>query len=102
MAMFVLLDDTPEGEGMVLSAARYFSIVGNESGTRDLAFRDAHSLDQQRFYDMLCLTYGSNPTKNKKLLGKNGLPPERAERCQAKYNRVNHSWERLLAPYLKS
>lgn len=101
LAMFVLLDGTPEGEGMVLSAATYFSIVSSQSNNRDLAFWDEHSLDQQRFYDMLCLTYGSNPTKNKRLLGKNGLPPERAERCPAEFKRVDHSWRKLLAPYLK-
>lgn len=102
LAMFVLLDGTPEGEDMVLSAVTYFAIVGDRQGNDELAFWDEHSLDQQRFYDMLCLTYGSNPSKNKYLLGKNGLPPNRAERCPAEFQRVNHSWEKLLAPYLKS
>jgi Putative metallopeptidase len=101
LAMFVLLDGTPEGEGMVLSAATYFSIVSHGQDTKTLLFSDEHSLDQQRFYDMLCLTYGSNPAKNKNLLGKNGLPPERAERCPAEYTRVDHSWTKLLEPYLK-
>ena len=102
LAMFVLLDGTPEGEDMVLSAATYFSIVSSERSDEEPVFWDEHSLDQQRFYDMLCLTYGSNPTKNKHLLGKNGLPPDRAQRCPAEFQRVNHSWEKLLAPYLKS
>lgn len=102
LAMFVLLDGTPEGEDMILSAAQFFAIVSDGQNSDELAFWDEHSLDQQRFYDMLCLTYGSNPTKNKNLLGKNGLPANRAERCPAEFQRVNHSWEKLLAPYLKS
>ncbi len=102
LALFVLLDGTPEGEGMVLSAATFFSVVSAEQQDGEPAFWDEHSLDQQRFYEMLCLTYGSNPAKNKNLLGKNGLPPERAQRCPAEYQRVNHSWSILLAPYLKS
>lgn len=102
LAMFVLLDGTPEGEDMVLSAATFFAIVGSEINNDELNFWGEHSLDQQRFYDMLCLTYGSNPSKNKKLLGKNGLPPERAERCPAEFKRVDSAWRRLLAPYLKS
>ena len=102
LAMFILLDGTPEGEGMVLSAATYFSIVSSRNGSSEPVFWDQHSLDQQRFYDMLCLTYGSNPSKNKNLLGKNGLPPERAQGCPAEFKRVNHSWEKLLTPYLKS
>ena len=101
LAMFILLDGTPDGEAMVLSAAKYFSYVSSAQSNEDLAFWDEHSLDQQRFYDMLCLTYGSNPSQNKNLLGKNGLPLERAERCPAEFNRVNKSWTKLLAPYLK-
>lgn len=101
LALFVLLDGTPEGENMVLSAATYFDVVSSEQGTADLAFWGEHSLDVQRFYDMLCLTYGSNPTQNKFLLGKNGLPRERSQGCEAEYSRVNRSWQQLLLPYLK-
>ncbi len=102
LAMFILLDGTPEGEGMVLSAATFFAIMSSRQGDDELAFWGEHSLDQQRFYDMLCLTYGSNPAKNKDLLGKNGLPADRAERCPAEFKRVDNAWRKLLAPYLKS
>jgi hypothetical protein len=102
LATFILLDGTPEGEKMVLSTAIFFSLVSEGQSNNELAFWDEHSLDQQRFYDMLCLTYGSNPSKNKNLLGKKGLPPARAERCPAEFKRVDRAWQKLLAPYLKS
>ncbi len=102
LAMFILLDGTPEGEKMVLSTAMFFAAVSNGQAADELAFWGEHSLDQQRFYDMLCLTYGSNPAKNKGLLGKNGLPAERAERCPSEFRRVDNAWRKLLAPYLKS
>lgn len=102
LAMFVLLDGTPEGERMILSAATFFAVASSRRGSEDLAFWGEHSLDQQRFYDMLCLTYGSNPAENKHLLGKNGLPPNRAERCPTEFKRVDSAWQKLLAPYLKS
>ena len=102
LAMFILLDGTPEGEGMVLSAAMFFAVVSDNRGNDELAFWDEHSLDQQRFYDMLCLTYGSNPSQNKHLLGKNGLPTDRADRCPAEFKRVDSAWKKILAPYLKS
>jgi hypothetical protein len=101
LATVILLDGTPEGELMVLSAAIFFSVVSGEQDERELAFWDEHSLDQQRFYDMLCLTYGSNPTKNKQLIGGFGLPPERAQRCPAEYKRIDQSWGKLLTPYIK-
>lgn len=102
LAMFILLDGTPEGVQMVLSAAIYFGLASEDRDNDELAFWDEHSLDQQRFYDMLCLTYGSNPSKNKKLLGEDGLPVERAERCPAEFEKVDRTWRKLLAPYLKS
>lgn len=101
LAMFILLDGTPDGESMVLSAATFFALASANEDTADLAFWGEHSLNQQRFYDMLCLTYGSNPAKNKNLLGKDGLPKERAERCPAEFKRVDKSWQKLLLPYLK-
>ncbi len=102
LAMVILLDGTPESENMVLSAATFFAIAGSEQDRKDLVFWGEHSLDQQRFFDMLCLTYGSNPTKNKHLLGDNRLPVQRAERCPFEYKRVDSAWGRLLTPYLKN
>lgn len=102
LAMVLLLDGTPEGEKMVLSAAIFFSVASAEQDDRELAFWDEHSLDQQRFYDMLCQIYGSNPEKNQHLLGEDGLPVERAERCPAEYKRIDSAWGQLLVPYLKN
>ncbi len=101
LAMVLLLDGTPEGERMVLSAAIFFSISSAEQDDRELAFWDEHSLDQQRFYDMLCQIYGSNPEKNEHLLGEDALPLERAARCPAEYKRIDSAWGQLLGPYLK-
>ena len=100
LAMIVLLDGTPEGERMVLNGATFFALNSEEGEAGNLAFWDVHSFNQQRFYDILCLVYGSNPGQNKNLLGENLLPPERAQGCSAEYYRVNRAWERLLTPYL--
>ena len=86
---------------MVLATAVFFSIVSAEQGNRGLAFWGEHSLDQQRYYDMLCLTYGSNTERNKHLVGEGRLPIDRAERCPAEYQRVDRAWGQLLVPYLK-
>lgn len=99
LAIFLILDGTPEGEQMVLTAATYFAITSEQN--EELTFWGEHSLNQQRFYDMLCLTYGGNPEKNKNLLGEDGLPEERAERCPEEYEKVDRTWKKLLAPYLK-
>lgn len=101
LAMIVLLDGTSEGENMVINAANFFGLVSDEEDKSKLVFWGEHSLNEQRFYDMVCLTYGSNPSKNKYLLGNDFLPKERAVRCPAEFQRVDRAWERLLTPYLK-
>lgn len=101
LAMVILLDGTPEGESMVASASLFFILSSGNQEDQELAFWDEHSLDQQRFYDTVCLAYGSNPSKNKDLIGENGLPEERAGRCPSEFQRANRAWQKLLEPYLQ-
>ncbi len=42
---------------------------------------DNHALDIQRFYDMMCLLYGSDPDKYKEVEKQLGLPYQRAFSC---------------------
>lgn len=101
LAMIILLDGTPEGQQMVISGALFFKLVSEGEKNAELAFWDEHSLDQQRFYNTLCLVYGSDPVKNKGMIGKNGLPAERAQGCTDEFKRADRAWQRLLTPYLK-
>lgn len=99
LAVVLSLDGTDEGDDVVLTAAILHNINSTES---DMPFWDEHSFDKQRFYNLLCYTYGSNPEKNKDLIGVDLLPKERAVRCPEEYKRADHAWEILLTPYLKS
>jgi len=60
-----------------------------------------HSLSEQRFYNILCLVYGSNPEKFNFLVEDGDLPEERAEICPSEYERKVNSWDTLLSPYWK-
>lgn len=100
LAAIILLDGTPEGVDMMISAAIFFDLAAAETNKDDLAFWDEHSLDAQRMYDTLCMTYGSNPTKNKNIVSGGYLPAERAGRCSEEFRKINRAWDRLLAPYV--
>lgn len=100
LATIIMLDGTPEGQRSTINAALEFKIASAEQTKDDLLFWDEHSFSQTRFYDMLCLVYGSDPKKNAGLVGPDLLPQERARRCPAEYQRANHAWERLLTPYI--
>lgn len=100
LATILILDGSAEGRATALNAARQFDIASRDEDSDDMAFWDEHSFSKTRFYDMLCLVYGSNPKQNRKLVGPNLLPAERAERCPEEYRRAERSWLKLLAPYV--
>ena len=59
-------------------------------------FADVHGLDRQRFYNVLCLAWGSDPKRYAfaKDLGK--LPDERAEGCVDEYHQVRYAVQTLI------
>jgi hypothetical protein len=59
-------------------------------------FADVHGLDRQRFYNVLCLAWGSDPKRYAfaKDLGK--LPDERADGCAEEYHQVRYAVQTLI------
>ena len=55
-----------------------------------------HSLGPQRFYNVACLVYGSNPLKYPEMVGPEALPEDRAGRCAGEYAQVEKAFDRLL------
>ncbi len=99
---FINLTELGEvGVRSVLAASNAFKIEskGNVQSERNLA--DEHLLQEQRSYNSLCMTYGSNPAKYAFIVDKGYLPPSRADRCPDEYKRTAKSWSLLLAPWRK-
>ena len=61
-----------------------------------------HSADIKRYYNILCLLYGSDPGTFWPVVAKSGIPLERARRCEREYASKSRNWERLLAGYLRA
>jgi hypothetical protein len=89
------------GSRAAIAAADAFNLSSQLRDNKELPFYDEHSLDQQRFYSILCQLYGSNPTKYKNLVTKNILPEPRAVRCPAEYEQNVRTWDRLFEKYRK-
>ncbi len=100
LSVVLMLDGTPSGDRSVLNAATWYNILARKASKADLLFWDEHSFDKTRFYDMLCMVYGSSPDKNFKLVGPRGLPEGRAGNCPADFQRINRAWLKLLEPYI--
>ena len=65
-------------------------------------YYDAHSMNLQRAYQIVCLMVGSDPEKFKELGEITGLPEERTRSCKGDYSTATWSWETLLKPHLRT
>jgi len=100
LASIIMLDGSTEGQRSTVNAALEFEIASRGDNTKDMVFWDEHSFNKTRFFDMMCLVYGSNPVKNGNMVGPKKLPEERAGRCEIEYKRATNAWFKLLAPYV--
>ena len=66
----------------------------------DEDYADVHSLDRQRYYNILCLIYGSDSAGYADLVEDGDLPEGRAETCEYEFAQKTDSWTRLLGSNL--
>jgi len=67
-----------------------------------LDFSDAHGLDRQRAFQIICLMVGSDGSKFKDLANWVRLPVDRQDSCRADYDDVKRAWRLVLTPHLRS
>jgi hypothetical protein len=101
LSTLVLINNTNYGEQMALSGAISFQLYADLDKGEAKIYWDEHSLDEQRFYDTICLIYGHAPDKYSYLVKDGTLPEERAELCREDYPKVARAWRQLLIPFLK-
>ncbi|HEX8265357.1 MAG TPA: DUF4344 domain-containing metallopeptidase [Pyrinomonadaceae bacterium] len=95
------LGESGGGARAAIAAAQAFGMQSEMTGNKDLPFYDEHALDQQRFYNILCQLFGSNPNKYEVLVKDGTLPEPRAVRCPSEFQQNVRTWENLLAKYRK-
>ena len=98
---YISLEEVQDGVKYVLAAADAFAIESKLSGSAKRNMADEHLLQEQRFYNSLCMIYGSNSTKYDYIVKNNYLPRERAVRCPSEYERNMQRWKDLLKPWRK-
>jgi len=84
---------------------RYSILQGALANQRGfLAFEDqadVHSLGQQRFFNLLCWLYGSDPTRFAGFATQGGLPARRQQTCPFEWTQLVQSWTTVLGPRLR-
>jgi len=99
LAAFLLLR---AGEGIarrVLGGAAWMYLHDSKGRMPDESdFADVHGLDSQRFFNVLCMAYGSNPASFKGMVDKGYLPKDRAETCADEFKQVAYAVKKLIDP----
>jgi hypothetical protein len=102
LSTLILINNIEDGGEMALDAARSFKLYADQEAGEEKLYWDEHSLDEQRFYDTICMVYGYNPDKYEYLVMDGTLPQVRADMCPEYYDKIRSSWKKLLEPFLKN
>lgn len=103
LSSFVCIEELgDDGVRAILAAADAMRIESKMKTNTKKDLADEHLLQEQRFFNSLCMVYGSNPEKYTYIVSKGFLPQERAVRCPSEYDRTAGSWSELLAPWRKN
>jgi hypothetical protein len=74
---------------------------GRRDEVAEAKYYDAHGMDLQRAYSVVCLMVGSNMGKFGAVADAAKLPAERQQTCQDDYLNASWSWEQVLQPHLR-
>lgn len=88
-----------EGIRAIFAAADAFAIESKLQKPGKTSLAGEHLLSEQRFYNALCMIYGSDSAKYSRIVSEGYLPRERAVRCPSEYKRTIESWITLLEPW---
>jgi hypothetical protein len=103
LATYISCEEMGErGEKAAVAGAMsfYYQSKGRNQ-TADVVFADEHSLDKQRFYNILCWLYGHDTSKYANIVSDGILPESRAQRCPGEYDKLSNAWKQQLAAYRK-
>ena len=89
---------------LVEAAKGWFLSVRRDKkeGGDEVHYYDAHGLDQQRAYRIVCLMVGATPLQFKDLADETKLPEDRQKSCARDFSKASSSWEQVLKPHLGS
>ena len=89
------------GQDMLYDVGTWFWISNELYSVNpdDYPFWDTHNLDIQRFYNISCYAYGSDPQYNQDLVDEGYLPDDRAYWCEEEYLVMERAWSFLLKDF---
>jgi hypothetical protein len=100
MLRFAGLYETPDQvTGNLDMAANW--MLARSTGAYNLdAYADEHALGEQRYFNLQCLIYGTDPEGFSGMVDAGDLTAARAAGCARETRRASRAWVRLLLPHL--
>jgi hypothetical protein len=94
--------DKDEARRLILgSAYQYKGDMASPTITiQQQKFADEHGTPAQRFFNLLCTAYGSDPKLFADVVEKGFLPEDRAVGCQREYAQLAHAFATLIGPHV--
>jgi hypothetical protein len=94
--------DKEEARRLILgSAYQYKSDLASPTLTvKQQNFADEHGTPAQRFFNLLCTAYGSDPKLFADVVEKGFLPEDRAVGCEREYLQLSHAFGTLIGPHI--
>jgi hypothetical protein len=85
---------------LILGVAYAYNREASLPSLKKNPFADEHGLPAQRFYNVLCMAYGSDPKLFADVAASEKLPKERAEGCEYEYEQLQNAMKKLVGPYI--
>ena len=98
----LLLLKSPKGDKLALSAAEFWAdFSGRQDPPAVADYADAHSLDLQRAYSIICDIAGSSEARYDEINEAGLLPKGDIQSCPAQYQQDVKSFTQVLQPHVK-
>ena len=96
--MALLEEGTEFSVNVLLQAVRGWLLMDrrDRKSGYELEFHDAHDLDRQRAFQIVCLMVGSDQQQFKELANRVRLPQDRRQSCRYDYEGAKNSWNVAL------
>jgi hypothetical protein len=104
LEMFKSITDKDEAYNALNDVADYWTYSSNSMTDEDFSFNvntyDDHSLDVQRANNMVCLMVGQDQDEFADTAQAFEFDDDMIDQCLADYEQADHSWTKVLAPYI--
>ena len=105
-ATFLMLQSRGDGPRLIMGAAwSYHTYISDwrqkPKATLPLAaFSSNHGQPEERFYNMQCIAYGSDPKVYAGLVERGFLPESRAKNCKYEYDVLKFAFDKQVFPHI--